>query len=206
MESLTADDIDWQLIADADVLHIGGPDSLGPFTAEVLPRLLRFAREHGVVTTMDLLRTAVSPELFDILRPSWEHTQYLLPNDDQIRALTGTGDLREAAEAVRAGGVGTVIVTMGGEGSLLVAEDALERIPAFEVPVVDTTGCGDAYSASFITGLCQGWDPLASARLGTAASALVAQGLGSDAGIVDLPDTLGFWSRRASRVGARPPT
>jgi sugar/nucleoside kinase (ribokinase family) len=56
--------------------------------------------------------------------------------------------------------------------------------------VVDTTGCGDAYTAGFITGLCHGWDPVAAGRLGTAAAALVAQGLGSDATLTSLGQAL----------------
>jgi sugar/nucleoside kinase (ribokinase family) len=66
------------------------------------------------------------------------------------------------------------------------------RIPAFKVPIVDSTGCGDAYCAGFITGLSMGWDLEKSACLGTAAGALVIQGLGSDAGIVDLESTISF--------------
>jgi sugar/nucleoside kinase (ribokinase family) len=205
MEALTANDIDWELVAAADVLHIGGPDALGSFTVDVLPELLRFARDHDTVTTMDLLRTAVHPQLMDVLRPSWENTQYLLPNDDQICAITGLGDIRQAADMVRANGVGTVVVTRGGEGSLVVGEALVEEVPAFRIPVVDTTGCGDGYSAGFIIGLCHGWNLPTAARLGTAASALVAQGLGSDAGIVDLPTTLSFWSQRLAEVGGEAP-
>ncbi|GAA0902197.1 MULTISPECIES: carbohydrate kinase family protein [Streptomyces violaceusniger group] len=196
MDMLTADDIDWDAVAEADVLHIGGPDALGDFSVDVLPRLLRFAREHGTVTTMDFLRTSVSPEVVELLRPCWANTRYLLPNDDQIRAITQIEDLRLAARTMRAHGVGTVIVTRGGDGSLVVDEALAEEIPAFRIPVVDTTGCGDGYTAGFIVGLCRNQDLLSSARLGTAASALVAQGLGSDAGIVDLPRTLGFLSER----------
>ncbi|GLY70376.1 carbohydrate kinase family protein [Amycolatopsis taiwanensis] len=205
METLTADDIDWDLVAEADVLHIGGPDALGGFTEAVLPDLLRFARRHGTVTTMDLLRTAVRPELIELLRPSWEHIQYLLPNDDQIRAISGLQDLHQAALKVRATGVGTVVVTKGGDGSLIVGEGVTEDIPAFRIPVVDTTGCGDGYSAGFITGLCHGWDLLSAARLGTAAAALVAQGLGSDAGIVDLHTTLRFWLDRLDEMDGNAP-
>ncbi|MEU6262840.1 carbohydrate kinase family protein [Saccharopolyspora shandongensis] len=204
MDALTAADIDWELVAEADVLHIGGPDALGDFTVSVLPELLRFANDHGTATTMDLLRTSVRPELIEILRPCWQHTHYLVPNDDQIRAITGIEDLHLAAEKMRAHGVGTVLVTRGGEGSLLVGEE-LTEIPAFRVPVVDTTGCGDAYTAGFIAGLCQDWDLPSAARLGTAASALVAQGLGSDAGIVDLASTLGFWSERQAELGGAAP-
>ena len=54
-------------------------------------------------------------------------------------------------------------------------------MPAFEVAVVDTSGCGDSYTAGFIAGLHRGWDLERCARLATATSALVATGLGSNA-------------------------
>lgn len=203
--SLTADDIDWPLIAAADVLHVGGPDALGAFGADVVPRLLRFAKEHGTTTTVDLLRTVVDPNLLTVLKEAWPHIDYFLPNDDQARALTGADDVEAAAQFMRARGVGTVVVTMGGEGSFVLGDGVAERIPAFTCPVVDTTGCGDAYSAGLIIGLHRGWHVSLAARLGTAAAALVAQGLGSDAGIVDLPGTLAFWADRAEQVGAMPP-
>ena len=63
---------------------------------------------------------------------------------------------------------------------------AHERIPAFEVEAVDTTGCGDAFSAGFLRGLSLGRDRPAAARLGCAAAAMVAQGLGTDHGDYDL--------------------
>ena len=66
------------------------------------------------------------------------------------------------------------------------------RVPALEVPIVDSTGCGDAYCAGFIAGLSLGYDLENACLLGTAAGGLVIQGLGSDAGIVDLEQTLQF--------------
>jgi sugar/nucleoside kinase (ribokinase family) len=60
------------------------------------------------------------------------------------------------------------------------------QVPAFEVEVVDTTGCGDAFSAGFLRGLSLDRELEDAARLGTAAAALVAQGLGSDHGDFDL--------------------
>jgi sugar/nucleoside kinase (ribokinase family) len=191
MATLTAADVPLDLVAEADVLHVGGPDVLGDFTRDALPDLLRFAAAHGTVVSMDLLSVG-RPELVDLLRPAWEHTGYLLPNDDQIRGVTGREDVIEAAGVARAAGVGTVVVTTGAEGCVIVDEAGVQRIPAFEVPVVDTTGCGDAFTAGFLVGLGSGRALPDAARLGTAAAALVAQGLGSDAGIVDLPSTLAF--------------
>lgn len=66
----------------------------------------------------------------------------------------------------------------------------MRRIPALKVEVVDTTGCGDAYCAGFITGIPHGQDMLESACWGTAAAATVAQGLGSDAGLTNLDAVL----------------
>ena len=66
------------------------------------------------------------------------------------------------------------------------------RMPAFQVNVVDTTGCGDAWSAGFIAGLARNMSLEESARLGSACGSLVASGLGSDAGIVDFESTMAF--------------
>ena len=52
--------------------------------------------------------------------------------------------------------------------------------------MVDTTGCGDAFSAGFARGLGLGRAPREAAALGCAAAAHVAQGLGTDAGSYDL--------------------
>jgi sugar/nucleoside kinase (ribokinase family) len=65
-------------------------------------------------------------------------------------------------------------------------------VPAFEVDVVDTTGCGDAFVAGFIRGLSLGRSPRDAAVVGAATASLVATGLGSDAGEFDLDRVLEF--------------
>jgi sugar/nucleoside kinase (ribokinase family) len=82
--------------------------------------------------------------------------------------------------------VGCVAATCGAAGALVVDRESETRVPAFEVDVVDTTGCGDAFSAGFLRGLALGRSRADAARLGCAAAALVAQGLGSDHGAFDL--------------------
>jgi sugar/nucleoside kinase (ribokinase family) len=69
---------------------------------------------------------------------------------------------------------------------LLVDAGGSSRVPAFDVEVVDTTGCGDAFSAGFLRGLSLGRERTDAARLGCAAAALVVQGLGSDHSDFDL--------------------
>ena len=191
MTALTGDDVDLDAIAAADVLHVGGPDVLGRFTTCARPGVLRHARDSGVLVTMDLLSVGDGRTL-ERLAPALAHTRYFLPNDDQLRTITGRDDLARAAADVLALGVECVAVTRGADGSLLVTADGAIEVPALDVPIVDTTGCGDAYSAGLITGLLRGDPPREAARLATAAAAQVAGGLGSDAGIVDLPSTEAF--------------
>ena len=76
--------------------------------------------------------------------------------------------------------------TCGADGAVVVDEHGAERVPAFAVDVVDTTGCGDAFSAGFLRGLALGRTRGEAAALGCAVAALVAQGLGSDHGDFDL--------------------
>jgi sugar/nucleoside kinase (ribokinase family) len=64
------------------------------------------------------------------------------------------------------------------------------KSPAYDIKVVDTTGCGDAFDAGFIAALHHKMDAETALRFAQASAGLVATGLGSDAGIVSFEDTL----------------
>ncbi|WP_020135386.1 carbohydrate kinase family protein [Streptomyces sp. 351MFTsu5.1] len=178
------DDIPWDAVAEASHLHLGGPELIG---ADVAVRVLAHARDHGVVTSVDLLAPGYLGT-FDQIEPLLPYIDFLLPNEDQVVGFSEEDDLVTGARKFLAGGVGLVAVTRGGEGALLVTAEDTETVPAFEVEVVDTTGCGDAFSAGFLRGLSLGRTPREAAVLGSAAAALVAQGLGSDHGEFDLAE------------------
>ena len=170
-------------------MHVGGPDVLGRFGGAELCRVLEFARGAGVTTTMDVLSTG-DATAWARLRPSLPFVDYFCPNEDQLAALTGVADLTDACHAVLAHGTSAVLVSRGAQGAALVTADRRADVPAFDVPVVDTTGCGDACTAGFITGLLHGWPIEDASWLAMAAASQVATGLGSDAGIVDYASTI----------------
>jgi sugar/nucleoside kinase (ribokinase family) len=176
------DDLPPEEIEAATHLHLGGPEFMG---GEAAGPLLARAREHGVVTSADLLAPG-EPGLLDWIGPALPELDYLLPNDDQVLALTGSEELEAGCRALLDRGVGCVAATCGADGVVVVDENGAERVPAFEVDAVDTTGCGDAFSAGFLRGLSLGRDRTDAAVLGCAAAAMVAQGLGTDHGDFDL--------------------
>jgi sugar/nucleoside kinase (ribokinase family) len=173
-----------EAIAAATHLHLGAPEFMGGVEAA---KILSFAREHGVVTSADILAPAEqAAAILDWIAPAFAHLDYLLPNDEQVLALTGTGDLLEGCRALLERGVGCLAATCGAEGALVFDGQGIERVPAFEVDVVDTSGCGDSFSAGFLRGLALGRKRRDAAVLGCAAAALVVRGLGSDHGEFDL--------------------
>ncbi len=101
-------------------------------------------------------------------------------------ALTGAEELESGCRTLLELGVGCVAATCGAEGVMLVDDEGADTVPAFDVEAVDTTGCGDAFSAGFLRGLSLGRERRDAAVLGCAAAALVAQGLGTDHGDYDL--------------------
>ncbi len=139
------------------------------------------------MTSADILAPGEQAQaILDWVAPAFEHLDYLLPNDEQVLALTGASDLEAGCRSLLKRGIGCVAATCGADGALVVDAERVERVPAFEVEVVDTTGCGDSFSAGFLRGLSLGRARRDAAALGCAAAALVAQGLGSDYGEFDL--------------------
>jgi len=163
-------------------LHLGGPELMGGAAAA---SLLAPARSAGVVTSADLLAPG-DPGVLAWIDPALSSVDYLLPNEEQVLGLTGAATVEDGAHALLARGVGCVAVTRGARGALVVTPESTLAVPAFEVPVVDTTGCGDAFSAGFLRGVGLGRSLREAAVLGCAAAGLVAQGLGSDHGEFDL--------------------
>jgi sugar/nucleoside kinase (ribokinase family) len=178
-----------------DFVHLGGPEFLG---GEVAGRLLRSARDLGATTSLDILAPG-DPDMLAWVGDALPHADYLLPNDEQVLGFTGAASLEEGARLLLERGVGCVAVTQGAKGALVVSADEVVEVPAFEVDVVDTTGCGDAFSAGFLRGISLGGDLRAAAKLGCATAAQVAQGLGTDAGSYTLASVQAFEQEATTR-------
>jgi sugar/nucleoside kinase (ribokinase family) len=186
--AFTLDDLDRGALDGITHLHLGGPEFLG---GEAAGQLLAHARSIGATTSLDILAPG-DPDMLAWIADALPHTDYLLPNDEQVLGFTGASSLADGARALVDAGAGCVAVTQGSKGALVVTADETIEVPAYVVDVVDTTGCGDAFSAGFLRGLSLGRDLRGAAELGCAAAAQVAQGLGTDAGCYTLDSVVAF--------------
>jgi sugar/nucleoside kinase (ribokinase family)/kynurenine formamidase len=181
---LGAGDIDLGPVRAADAVHFGGPDVCGPFGLGPGRAMLADAQAHGAITTVDVLSRGEG-QSWDDLSALLAHTDYFLPNDDQLRLFTGTDDLAAGARMALDAGVKAVLVGCGPDGALLIAPGIQERVTPVGDTLVDSTGCGDAVTAGFIAGVLRGWPTGDAAWLAMAAAGFVGSGLGSDAGDFD---------------------
>ncbi|HAJ36694.1 MAG TPA: sugar kinase, partial [Chloroflexi bacterium] len=66
--ALTLEDIDFDVIASADVLHVGGTSLMPKFDGAPTVEVLKFAKSKGVITTFDLVAIE-RPDLLDLIEP-----------------------------------------------------------------------------------------------------------------------------------------
>lgn len=93
-------------------------------------------------------------------------------------SLIPTGD-EQAAQELRALGPKLVVFTLGAQGALVCHAQGIVRCPAFQAPVVDTTGAGDCFTAAFLTAYLRKFPLEQALRYAQAAAALSIQGYGA---------------------------
>ena len=116
----------------------------------------------------------------------------MIPSYAFAQRFTGGNVSLNAAQKIYALGPKGVVITDGEHGCYLKSSEGCEHIPAFQVPVVDTTGAGDTFHGAFIRGLQQGYGLKQTAMFANAVAALKCSKVGGQAGTPTLGETQHF--------------
>jgi sugar/nucleoside kinase (ribokinase family) len=143
-----------------------------------------WAREADVCTVLDIDEPA--PGIDDLLKL----TDVLIAGSEFPAKLTGQRDLRQALRDIAARGPWFAGVTLGAGGALALVRGQFHYVPAFRLPVVDSTGAGDVFHAGSIYGLLQEWSVDDIIRFAAGAAALKCGKLGARPGIPTLEHAL----------------
>jgi sugar/nucleoside kinase (ribokinase family) len=169
-KNLTEADLDPALLRDASHLHLSGYILLDASSRDAGLAMLAAASDAGLTTSVDPQSAALitDPALFvEELRG----VDVLLPNLDELHALTGSRDPASATALLDA--VGAVAVTTGPTGASWVDRNGVVSVPAAPGECVDSTGAGDAFDAGLLSALLAGKSTedclLAGVRLGAMA-------------------------------------
>ncbi|MDA3955086.1 carbohydrate kinase family protein [Oceanispirochaeta sp.] len=189
------EDVDFDLIAAAGFLHVGGTGLLPGIDGEDTVRILSFAKDKGLVTTFDLIALETVDAL-PLIIPCLPYIDYFMPGLEEAVLMCGFDDRQKLHRFFLEKGAGHTVFKNGEKGSFIGWLEGGElkelHIPCFEAEIVDSTGCGDSYCGGFIKALSRGMTLEECGRIGSACGALVISGLGSDAGIKDWEQVLNF--------------
>jgi sugar/nucleoside kinase (ribokinase family) len=169
--------LNWDLVKRARVFHYASAFALPAFDGKPLEETLKRARELGCLTSVNVCWDQRGRWL-SILQPALAHTDFIFPNRQEGKQLTGETEPSAIARRLRSLGVKTVVVKLGAEGCYVETSDGAFASPGFVVQPVDTTGAGDCFAAAFLAALCAGGNLRDAARFANAAGALATLGMG----------------------------
>lgn len=121
----------------------------------VVLEAMRLGKQHGIATLLNPAPARkTNLEVFS-------YVDVLTPNSTEVRILLGLApdDPTPTADLARRlldYGIGTVVVTLGKDGALIVTQDDVISVPAIPIQAVDVTGAGDSFNAMLAVQLSQG--------------------------------------------------
>lgn len=122
----------------------------------------------------------------DKLMPLLKRTEVLFLNKEEAARVleVDTKDVEELINGFHTIGVKTMVLTDGSQGSYASDGQGIYFLPIFPGPVVERTGCGDAYGSGFLSAVVKG-KALPEAMLwGNANSTSVVQYIGAREGLL----------------------
>ncbi|MBC7958539.1 MAG: ribokinase [Vallitaleaceae bacterium] len=114
----------------------------------------------------------------------FQYIEFITPNETEIEVLTGRAiinevQVKEAAEALLAKGVQTVIVKAGKDGAYIVKNEQCTHVRGFRVNAIDTTAAGDSFNGGLAFSLAMGNSVEDSVRFANAVAAISTTSIGA---------------------------
>lgn len=142
-------DVDFTHIVRSKVFHFGSVSMSGETCCEATLKAAAFAQERGITVSFD-------PNLRPLLWPSTEYANKTIPQafkyadivkltQEELEFFTGETDMQAGATQLHVLGAKLVFVTMGPRGCFYSSQQVCGHMPTYLLPVVDTTGAGDAF-------------------------------------------------------------
>ncbi|MBT1165663.1 ribokinase [Bifidobacterium simiarum] len=146
----------------------------------------RIAHEAGVKVLVN--DSPFVPELpadlvanSDILLVNEHEMSQLLGIDEPADGDWDAVDWEAIAERMRGFGYDQAVITLGGDGSVVIDHGVCHRVPPVKVRAVDTTGCGDSFMGTILAGLAAGLELVRAAHVAAYVAAYAATGYGAQA-------------------------
>jgi len=168
---------------------VAGSDAVlaDPRWPEGARALFQAARRDAIPTVLD--GDVADAAVFDQLLP---HTDFAVFSEPGLAGYASTRDVGPALRFARQRGCRLAAVTLGERGIAWDDGASVQRLPAFDVKVVDTNGAGDVFHGALAYALGNKRPVHEAFRFSAAVAALKCTRPGGRAGVPDLASAISF--------------
>lgn len=162
------------------------------FDCRAMARLFSRAKEKGLIVCADMTKCKNGETIQD-MSEAFRYLDYIFPNYEEARLLTGLSDWDEIADAFLSCGVKHVIIKAGERGCFIKTPDSRFWADAYPgARCIDTTGAGDTFTACFLYALNSGLTLYECGKFANAGASLCIEQIGA-AGVIK--DAGQVWDR-----------
>lgn len=181
--NIKPEDLKTNWLAQTRILHLGVLPLSAQTSAAAQRKAIGLAENHGALISCDVnFRPALWNDQADMMaagREMIEHSAIVKTSHEELLALSGIDDMDAAVKALWHENLQFFSVTRGAEGAILYTQAGKFECKSFKVNAIDTTGAGDAYAASILSGVLRGIEPAQLVQVACAAGALAASKKGA---------------------------
>lgn len=191
-DSFSINDIDFNYLAEAGIVHIGSAMALNSLDGEGIKELFKRVKKLGSSTSMDVTWDSTGQWLGKIEK-ALEYTDIFMPSYNEAKSISGRETPEEMEVFFKKYGIKILAIKLGSKGCYVTDFNERHYIKTFEnVKVLDTTGAGDSFVAGFLTGMTKNWGIYKSGLFGNAVASNCVMEFGATAGIKSINHILQF--------------
>ncbi len=174
----SGNNLDWGSAEASRIFHYASALAMPAFDEASLGPAFKRAHTLGCATSINICWD-VRGRWLKTLQPALAYTDFIFPNREEGRQLTGESEPAAIAHRLREFGVKSVIVKLGAGGCYVESPEGAFTSPGIAVQPVDTTGAGDCFAAGFLAAICRHQSLPEAARYANATGAFATLGLGA---------------------------
>ncbi|OUQ28494.1 hypothetical protein B5E77_01690 [Lachnoclostridium sp. An131] len=193
LRKLSLSDIPYEALKKSPIFSFASIFVSPLFDVPAMAALFRSVKESGGLLCADMTRCKNGETLEDI-RPILSYIDYLFPNYEEAKAVSGQDTPEAIADAFLACGLSCIVLKLGSKGCFLKNRQTAALIPACPgTRCIDTTGAGDNFAAGFLYALSEGMSPIECARFASATASIAVESVGACTGVRSLTQVMERW-------------
>lgn len=206
---LTADHIDEALLNRCNHFHIMGSSLFSFRMIDAMHKVIENikARQGTVSFDPNIRKEMLNiPEMLQAFEFILDYTDIFLPSEGELDyfGLNSGGPDLEATDKLLARGIRQVVVKRGAQGASYYSASEQFDLPGYPVDVVDPTGAGDCFGATFVALSLSGYRPLDALRWANASGSLAISRRGPMEGTSSRAEIAAFLKRHENTVAVCP--